>query len=125
LIVIDNADNLTWGVNKIIPKGKQRNVIITNRDNQSSRLFNNKSERFRVHIIKPSETNALFLKYLELDIDSAPLKVQGTSSTIVDRLGYLALAVNLAGAYISEKPNREAASKQYLADYDRHQDALL
>jgi hypothetical protein len=43
----------------------------------------------------------------------------------VQRVGCLALAVDLAGAYISNEPDQEAALMQYIGDYDRHQDELL
>ena len=44
---------------------------------------------------------------------------------MVQRLERLALAVNLAGAYIGNEPNQEIALMQYVEDYDQHQDDLL
>jgi hypothetical protein len=43
----------------------------------------------------------------------------------VRRLERLALAVDLAGAYIGNDVNQEGALAYYIADYDKHQDELL
>jgi hypothetical protein len=44
---------------------------------------------------------------------------------IAKQLGHLALAVDLAAAYIGNDPDQGAALKQCLTDYDKHQDELL
>ncbi|OCK76289.1 TPR-like protein [Lepidopterella palustris CBS 459.81] len=125
LVVVDNADDFTWGVKKVIPSGRRGNVIITSQDDQSPRIFGKGCEKLRVDIMEPSEAKALLLQHLDWDSHSAPLHVQHMSDEIVERLGYMALAVDLAGACISEDSDREVALEQYLADYSRHRDVLL
>ena len=130
LVVVDNADDLTWGVNKIIPKGSRGSVIVTSQDHQSPRLFGRGCERLHVDTMERSEARALLLQHLGQDFNLASDNVQEVSDAIVDRLGYLALAIDLAGAYIHEdfshdSSNQEAALKRYLANYGKHQDALL
>ncbi|KAI9775707.1 MAG: hypothetical protein M1816_005776, partial [Peltula sp. TS41687] len=125
LVVVDNADDVTWGINQIVPKGGRGNIIITSQDDQSPRLLNGRCEKLRVDTMEPLEARALLLQHLEWDADSAPQHVQRVCDTIVERLGYLALAIDLAGASIGNDSNQEAALKQYLADYGKHQDELL
>ena len=125
LIVFDNADDVTWGLNKVLPKGRRGNVIITSQDNQSPRLFKGGCETLRVDTMEHLEARALLLRHLERDLDPALQHVQLICDEIVERLGYLALAIDLAGAYISNDSNQEVALKQYLADYGKHRDELL
>ena len=77
-----------------------------------------------------SEARALLLGHLDQDFNLASDNVKEVSDAIMNRLGYLALAVDLAGVYIHEdfshdSPNQEAALKRYLANYGKHQDVLL
>src|SRR5262249_38060796 len=125
LVVVDNADDLTWGVNGVIPKGMRGNVVITSQDDQSPKLLNRRCEKLRVDIMELLEARALLLQHLKWDLDSAPQDVLDICATIVGRLGCLALAIDLAGAYIGNNSDQEVALRQYLADYSRHRDALL
>ena len=125
LVVVDNADDLTWGIKRIIPKGRRGNIIITSQDDQSPRLLEGRCEKLRVDLMEPLEASTLLLQHLNWDSHSVPSQVQNISDAIVGRLGYLALAVDLAGAFIGNDPNQEAALNQYLTDYGKHQDALL
>ncbi|KAI9777909.1 MAG: hypothetical protein M1816_004381 [Peltula sp. TS41687] len=125
LFVVDNADDATWGIKQIIPKGERGNVIITSQDDQSPRLLNGGCEKLRVDKMEPLEARALLLQHLKWDVGSAPQHVQRICDTIVERLDFLALAIDLASAYIGNGSNRENGLKQYLADYGKHQDKLL
>ena len=130
LVVIDNVDDLTWGVKEIIPKGNRGNVVITSQDDQSPRLFDKGCEKLRIDTMERSEARALLLQHLDQDFNLASDNAQKVSDAIVERLGYLALAVDLAGAYIHEdfshdSSNQEAALKRYLANFGKHQDVLL
>jgi Tetratricopeptide repeat/NB-ARC domain len=125
LVVLDNADDLTWGLSRIVPRGRRGNVIITSQDEKSARLLNSECEKLQVGTMEPSEARSLLLRQLNLDPDSAPKHIQVICDTIVERLGYLALAIDLAGARIDENPDQEEALKRYLDDYDKHQDELL
>src|SRR3569833_3118521 len=68
---------------------------------------------------------ALLLQPQRLDAKSAPEDIRQNCDKVAQRLGYLALAIDLAGAYISSDSAPEQALSQYLEDYDRHRDDLL
>jgi tetratricopeptide (TPR) repeat protein len=125
LVVLDNADDFKWGLGRIIPKGRRGNVIITSQDGESARSMNSECEKLEVGTMGHIEAKGLLLRHLKLNPGSASKDVQTICEEIVERLGYLALAIDLAGATIDEKPDQEEALKQYLADYDTHRDELL
>jgi hypothetical protein len=125
LVVIDNADDLGWGIKNVIPKGQRGSIIITSRDNRSPMLIDGGCEQLEVGVMLTPETRTLLLQRLQWNIESVPEGIQQSHISIVQRVGCLALAVDLAGAYISNEPDQEAALMQYIGDYDRHQDELL
>ncbi|KEZ46825.1 hypothetical protein SAPIO_CDS0134 [Scedosporium apiospermum] len=125
LVIFDNADDLSWGIREIIPKGSQGRVIITSQDERSRMLIPGGCEQIHVGVMSPQEGTALLLRHLGLDVESAPAKVQVRCGEVVQKLGHLALAIDLAGAYIGNDPVPEAALVQYLADYNLHRDELL
>ncbi|KAK3326908.1 hypothetical protein B0H66DRAFT_530896 [Apodospora peruviana] len=125
LVIVDNADDVSWGIQKIMPKGNQGSVIVTSRDNRSVRLVPGTCESVHVDVMSPMEGVALLLKHLQLKTESALEEIQRNCDKIAQRLGYLALAIDLAGAYIGNDSTPKHALSQYLADYDRHRDELL
>lgn len=125
LVVIDNADDVSWGLKKVVPKGKRGSIIITSRDNMSRMLVDGGSEELEVSIMSLLEARALLLRRLEWDDKSAPEKIQQRCDAVAGRLGRLALAVNIAGAYIGNEPDQEIALEQYVVDFDNHRDELL
>lgn len=125
LVIIDNADDVSWGLKNIIPKGKQGSIVITSRDNLSPMLVGGGCEQLEVSVMSALEANTLLLRRLQWDVESAPEKIRESCSAIVRQLGCLALAVDLVGAYIGNEIDQEAALMQYVADYDRHRDELL
>jgi hypothetical protein len=125
LVIIDNADNFSWGLKKVIPKGPRGSIIITSRDHLSSMLVDGGCEQLEVSIMSTHQARELLLQRLQWDVNSAPKKIQQSCDAVVQRLGCLALAVDLAGAYIANQRDQEAALIQYILDYDRHRDELL
>ncbi|KND93897.1 Kinesin light chain 4, partial [Tolypocladium ophioglossoides CBS 100239] len=126
LVITDNADDFDWGVQKIVPKGKRGNIIITSRDNLAPRLVSGCCE-VQVGLMSPQEGRELLLHYLKGDVQPDAVEVRELCDEVVQRLGHLALAIGLAGAHISTYNERvpEKCLRQYLTDYDRHRDQLL
>ncbi|KJZ70348.1 hypothetical protein HIM_10277 [Hirsutella minnesotensis 3608] len=130
LVIIDNADDFSWGIMNVIPKGERGSVIITSQDDQSRKLIPAGCEEIQVDVMSRPEAATLLLHHLGLDIDVAPENIRRGSEEVVQELGNLALAIDLAGAYlagayIGNDPTPEQALMQYLEDYKVHRDELL
>ena len=119
LVVIDNADNLAW-IHDIMPKGRMGSVIITSRDRMVYRLVNH-----AIHVDQMDTEEALALLFRSANIPSDPRQKHGSDFVaqksqkhqallIVDELGYLALAIDLAGAYISQHDFVQEDLSRYL-----------
>lgn len=107
LLVIDNADNLLW-INDIMPRGPRGSVIMTSRDQLVDRFTNHAIE---VGMMTTEEAVELLFRASKthsdspnsLETDSRWRTSQGQQALgIVNVLGHLPLAVDLAGAYIAQ-----------------------
>ncbi|KAJ5144053.1 uncharacterized protein N7515_002840 [Penicillium bovifimosum] len=125
LVIVDNADDVTWGIKKIMPKGTRGRIIITSRDGQSQKLVDKGCERIRVGDMSPREARMVLLRHLSDNIDLVPKSVQEGCDEVAKKLGYLPLAIDLAGAYIGNTVAPELSLTQYLEDYEKHRDELL
>jgi len=125
LVIVDNADDVSWGLKSVMPKGRRGSIVVTSRDKYSTLLVDRDCQQLEVSIMSEHEANALLLRHLKWSVESAPEKIRHGCDAVVRRLGHLALAVDLAGAYIGNDVNQENALAHYIADYDKHQDELL
>ena len=132
LVVFDNADSFFPELKKVVPRAGHGSVIIISQDSSASELTAElfaKHEELRVDIMKPLEARAVLLQRLKLEYNSTPLHIQQMCDDIARMLGYLVLAVDLAGAYIRMEAklgtDLETALMQYIEDFGRHQDDLL
>ncbi|KAI1370745.1 hypothetical protein F4677DRAFT_457595 [Hypoxylon crocopeplum] len=125
LVVIDNADDFHWGLSKVMPTGERGSIIITSQDNRSSMLVPKGCERLRVDVMSSSEATTLLLQHLPWDTDLVSNDVRKNCEEVVKKLEFLALAIDLAGAYISNDPDPEHAITQYLSDFTMHRNELL
>jgi hypothetical protein len=64
-------------------------------------------------------------RHLSDDIGLLPKTIQEGCDEVAKKLGYLPLAIDLAGAYIGNSLTPERSLTQYLEDYERHRDDLL
>ncbi|KAK3898990.1 hypothetical protein C8A05DRAFT_37396, partial [Staphylotrichum tortipilum] len=125
LVIVDNADDVTWGIKKILPTGKRGSVLITSQDQQSKMMLGGACEQVKVGDMSPGEGAALLLRHMRLDIESASEDIRRGCDEVAYNLGYLALAIELAGAYIGSDPAPRRALTRYLEDYEWHRDELL
>jgi hypothetical protein len=126
LVIIDNADDFTFGIKNVIPKGPRGSVLITSQNELSVKLIPRGCEQIQVGDMSPQESTTLLLHHLRLSIDSPVTEIVTTGcKQVAEKLGYLALAIDLAGAYIGNEADPEDALTQYLDDFTRHGDALL
>jgi hypothetical protein len=126
LLIFDNADDVKWGLKEVIPKGSHGTVILTSQDNKCRQMIRGGCEELHVDTLKPEEARDLLLRHLQLDDSEMTKEILHDCEAVAKQLGYLALAVGLAGAYIAnsdeEKPD---ALRQYLKDFSGHRDELL
>jgi tetratricopeptide (TPR) repeat protein len=125
LVILDNADDLSLDIQRVIPKGPQGTLIITSQDERSPMLVKGGCEYLHVAAMTPIEGRSLLLQHLPWDLEKTPSEVQNVCDQLSQMLGYLALAVDLAGAYIGNDPSPEQALTQYLKDFKKHRDQML
>jgi tetratricopeptide (TPR) repeat protein len=125
LFIVDNVDDVSWGIKKIIPKGVRGRILITSRDEQSQKLVDRGCEQIRVDVMSPREASMVLLRHLSDKIDLLPKTVRDGCDEVAKKLGYLPLAIDLAGAYIGNSLTPEQSLTQYLEDYEKHRDELL
>jgi tetratricopeptide (TPR) repeat protein len=125
LVIVDNADDISSEIQKVIPKGQRGSVLITSQDELSVRLIPRGCEQIQVGVMAPHESTNLLLHHLGQDAGAVPESVAAKCGQLADQLGYLALALDLAGAYIGNESDPERALAGYLEDFTRHGDELL
>ncbi|KAH7130102.1 hypothetical protein B0J11DRAFT_244108 [Dendryphion nanum] len=124
IVVIDNADDAAMGIQSVVPEGSRGSIIITSQDRHLSKFMRG-CEEVEVGVMEPLEAQALLLRRLELEASIASENTLEDCDKIAKELGYLALAIDLAGAYINNDTNPIRALRRYLVDYQKHQDYLL
>jgi tetratricopeptide (TPR) repeat protein len=128
LAVVDNADDMSWDVSGVVPKGKAGTVIVTSQDAQASRLLGGCTPTVRVDAMEPEEAVCLVSNYFDDPLwrEDGCLALVEEIAECLDRL---ALAVDLAGARVradvENGDDMATALRQYIADYKRSQDRLL
>ena len=129
MVVVDNADQLNWGVERIVPAGEAGSVIVTSQDGHASQLVGRRSEVVVVEGMNPDEACSLLLKAVDKERESASEELLDLSKRIVDILDRLPLAVDLAmariGSDVDDSDEAQGAMRRYLADFQGHQDRLL
>jgi hypothetical protein len=128
LAVVDNADDLSWDVSSIVPKGKAGTVIVTSQDAQASRLLGGRTPTVKVDAMEPEEAVHLMSNYFDEPLCRGN-GCRALVEEITECLDRLALAMDLAGARVrADVKNGDDlanALRQYIADYRRSQDKLL
>lgn len=128
LAVVDNADDLTWDVSGIVPKGKAGTVIVTSQDAHAARLLGGRTPTVKVDAMEPEEAVRLVLNYFDGSVrpeNGCRILVE----EITECLDRLALAIDLAGARVQvdveNGDDLATALRRYLTDYRRYQGKLL
>ena len=101
LLIFDNADDIK--LMPYIPQGKHGNILITSRNPKVKRYLGPLDQRYyHVDEMPKDESVELLLKVagLPYGVNASP-EDSAHAEKIVEKLGYLALAIDQAGAYIS------------------------
>ncbi|KAK4610732.1 hypothetical protein CLAFUR4_14082 [Fulvia fulva] len=99
LLIIDNADDPDMNLSDYFPKGGNGNVLITTRNPEFSILGNVAPKCLKFAGMKDNEASMLLLKTADI-VPSAWEEVKKHAGQIVKPLGYLALAISVAGSAI-------------------------
>ncbi|KAF2164912.1 hypothetical protein M409DRAFT_24815 [Zasmidium cellare ATCC 36951] len=98
LLVLDNVDDLTWGIKDILPKGLSGSLIVTSRDSYTARSLG------CVSLSLESMTLDEASKFLQIaafpDLEESSTELDSLCTQIADLLDCLPLAVHLAAATI-------------------------
>ena len=117
LLLVDGADNLE-DISQLWPPGIHGDILYTSRNRMLRRLPG--SQMRCVSEMNKDEASELLLKSAHLDMPLKSHKKQ--ASDIVAELGYLALAIDQAGAYIA---NGECRIDDFLETFNVHRQHLL
>jgi NB-ARC domain len=128
LFVFDGADQLEnesdlhfVNISQYIPGSPNVHVIITSRSSKAKTLST--FEGVKVGELEGPQAVELFFKCSE--ITKTQQKVVDEVKLIVKELGYLALAITLAGSYISQTPRLSSNLPVFLEDYYRRRQEIL
>jgi tetratricopeptide (TPR) repeat protein len=114
---IDNADDTSYiDLGYFLPDAASVDNIITTRSSRAQDMST--LEAVEVGEMEADEAAALFCKYAKLNHEAEVLK-------IVKELGYLALAITLAGSYVATTPHLSSNLRQYLREYRERRQQLL
>jgi hypothetical protein len=106
----------------VVPRGASLHVIVTSRSSTAKGMT--PLEGVQVGEMEEAQATELFYRYSHLprnNQDVEPKKVKPT----VKELGYLALAVSLAGTYVGQTPRLQFDIKAFLPEYRLRRRKLL
>ena len=119
---IDDADEISYiDLNYFIPNAPCVDVVITTRSSQAQEMTS--LEAVEVADMKPAEAVELFRNSTKLT--QTRLDVEKEIMLIVQELGYLALAITLAGSYVAATPRLRSDIRLYLPEYRERRKQLL
>lgn len=125
LVIVDNADNVGWGIQDLIPKGPQGTILITSQDLKSKRLIDGICENVEVGIMEKPEAEMLILNNLGLHRDSISDDMQQDFDSLIHRLGSLPIALDLASISLQDAKDKQKALRDYIRNFDEFQNELL
>lgn len=114
---IDNADDASYiDLRYFLSDAKSVDNIITTRSSTAQDMST--LEAVEVGEMEADQAAALFCKYAKLNHEAEVRK-------IVKELGYLALAITLAGSYVAKTPRLSSDLRQHLTEYRERRKWLL
>ncbi|QRV95536.1 kinesin light chain [Ceratobasidium sp. AG-Ba] len=100
LMVFDNADDPSIGLPQYFPKGAQGRILITTRARELVLLSQGPNSEYNVSSMEPDEALQLLLTVSRINVVGTSMSEKDSAALLVQDLGYMALAVVQAGAYI-------------------------
>lgn len=128
LFVFDSADDVDdphssgyIDLRKVVIDVASADVIITTRSQSAKDMTD--LEAVQVAELTPAEARDLFMR--RSNLPSPPGQVCGEVDAIAEELGFFALAINLAAAYVGGTPRLRRHPGIYLNEYRQRRKALL
>ena len=128
LVVLDSADTIDnpqdqsyIDLEYFMPDAPGVHVVITSRSATVKEMT--VLEAVEVADMEPSEAVALFRRYAKLQEEGQEIRTE--VAQIVKELGHLALAITLAGSYVSVTPRLSSDIRRYLPEYRQRRKELL
>ncbi|KAG8740403.1 hypothetical protein FRC10_004354 [Ceratobasidium sp. 414] len=100
LLLFDNADDSTLDLQTYLPRGTHGRVLITTRARGVALLAKGPNSDYNVSSMEPEESLRLLLTVARSDRARLSNEDKQAATALVQDLGYMALAVVQAGAYI-------------------------
>ncbi|QRV96968.1 kinesin light chain [Ceratobasidium sp. AG-Ba] len=123
LMVVDNADDPAVNINQYLPAGTTGSILITTRIEQYALLACNWNAAYRVENMRPEEALTLLFKMAGISDNETP-ETESVAATqllesqpVLKNVGYLALAIVQAGAYIFVSKRSIAQYLEMLVQY--------
>ncbi|KAF8997266.1 P-loop containing nucleoside triphosphate hydrolase protein [Cyathus striatus] len=104
-IIFDNADGSPELVEKFLPSGNKGNILITSRNPALSRITTHKNS---MEVSEMSKETAVDLLFNTSGINENSEEHVDKANIIVQKLHYLPLAIDMAGAYITQTQDIES-----------------
>lgn len=120
--IIDNPDDPSYiDLTYILPDAPGVHIVITSRSATAKEMT--LLEAVEVADLESSEAVDLFRRCAKLQDEGQDITTE--VNQIVKELGYLALAITLAGSYVSVTPRLSSNIREYLLEYRQHRKVLL
>ncbi|KAE9399736.1 hypothetical protein BT96DRAFT_680775 [Gymnopus androsaceus JB14] len=119
LCIFDNADDQQVFLKDYIPSCKHGNVIVTSRLTETSQMA---SPGWHIHLSNLNGESAVELLLKHANEESSDKNVN-VASEVVTALGFHALAVSTAGAYIGATPT--CTLQNYMAHFNKKRSRIL
>ena len=128
LLVVDSADSIDdpedpsyIDLNYYSPDSPQVDMVITTRSSQAQAISS--LEAVEVGELTETEAYKLFCSYVKTNTQD--IRTEQEIVKIVEELGYLALAITLAGSHVAVTPRLRSNIMLYLPEYHKHRKRLL
>ncbi|KAL9628998.1 MAG: hypothetical protein Q9164_007065, partial [Protoblastenia rupestris] len=120
-MIDDEQDTSYIDLDYFLPDAPGMHVVITSRSSTAREIT--ALEAVAVGEMEPFEATELFQRAAKMK--EVKLEVKEEIERIGEELGYLALAITLAGSYVSMTPRLQSDIKRYLPEYRQRRKELL
>ena len=122
LLLFDNADDIDLKkIRNVFPNSIKGHVIVTTRQSSGARM----STLEGIEVLGTTDAESLDIFFKSAAIGNPTITQRNAAARITQQLGNLPLAVELAGAYISRKPQLADDLERYLDIFASDRELIL